>query len=256
MNIVKRVFNAIVNKDTAAQLPGRPPAVDGSEVYTKGQYILQSPFGYNPPFNQFRALELVKSWAFICSNLNAGVIAGTPLKLYTTRATGEPMPKIAPYRKLNKYDGKALVNRVKSQSPAAVANSGGGDVIEITEHPVLDLVRNINPYRNHTETIKETMLWRQNCGNCYWYIVRGQHGMMQGIPTAIWILPSERVNVSEGAEPSLDPVLEARLRDYFAALAMQGLLASEKYCDFSCKDIAEIAYKQADEMLEEREYAQ
>lgn len=30
-------------------------------------------------------------------------------------------------------------------------------------------------------------------------------------------LPSERVNVSEGAEPSLDPVLEARLRDYFAA---------------------------------------
>jgi hypothetical protein len=46
------------------------------------------------------------------------------------------------------------------------------------------------------------------------------------------------------------------LRDYFAALAMQGLLACEKYCDFSCKDIAEIAYKQADEMLEEREYAQ
>jgi len=42
------------------------------------------------------------------------------------------------------------------------------------------------------------------------------------------------------------------LRDYFAALAMQGLLAANIE-DWSCTDIAEVAYKQADEMLEERE---
>ena len=43
------------------------------------------------------------------------------------------------------------------------------------------------------------------------------------------------------------------LRDHFAALAMQGLLAADNSFELSCKDIAEIAYKQADEMLEERE---
>jgi hypothetical protein len=43
------------------------------------------------------------------------------------------------------------------------------------------------------------------------------------------------------------------LRDHFAALAMQGLLAADIDFDWSCQDIAEVAYKQADEMLKERE---
>jgi hypothetical protein len=41
------------------------------------------------------------------------------------------------------------------------------------------------------------------------------------------------------------------LRDYFAALAMQGLLAADIE-DWSSTDIAEVAYKQADEMLKMR----
>lgn len=42
------------------------------------------------------------------------------------------------------------------------------------------------------------------------------------------------------------------LRDHFAALAMQGLLAGDTNCQIPCATIAEMAYEQADYMLEER----
>ena len=49
---------------------------------------------------------------------------------------------------------------------------------------------------------------------------------------------------------------ELTLRDHFAALAMQGLLAADNSFELSCKDIAEIAYATAEAMLKERqEYA-
>ena len=43
------------------------------------------------------------------------------------------------------------------------------------------------------------------------------------------------------------------LRDYFAAKAMQGLLAVELKPDVENEDIAEVAYAIADAMLAERE---
>jgi len=43
------------------------------------------------------------------------------------------------------------------------------------------------------------------------------------------------------------------LRDYFAAMAMQGLMNADSKFEFSVFDIAEIAYTQADVMLKERE---
>jgi hypothetical protein len=45
---------------------------------------------------------------------------------------------------------------------------------------------------------------------------------------------------------------ELTLRDYFAAMAMQGLLANQEHSELSVKDIADIAYAQADAMLKER----
>ena len=43
------------------------------------------------------------------------------------------------------------------------------------------------------------------------------------------------------------------LRDYFAAQAMQGLLAADTGFTMYSAEIAEIAYKQADEMIKARE---
>lgn len=45
---------------------------------------------------------------------------------------------------------------------------------------------------------------------------------------------------------------EITLRDYFAALAMQGMMAADSKFECSVLDIAEIAYAQADAMLKER----
>ena len=42
------------------------------------------------------------------------------------------------------------------------------------------------------------------------------------------------------------------LRDYFAAMAMQGMMAADSKFECSVLDIADIAYTQADAMLKER----
>jgi hypothetical protein len=42
------------------------------------------------------------------------------------------------------------------------------------------------------------------------------------------------------------------LRDYFAAKAMQGLLATETFCERDDREIAKFAYGQADAMLAAR----
>ena len=43
------------------------------------------------------------------------------------------------------------------------------------------------------------------------------------------------------------------LRDYFAAKAMMGMSASPGFNDYNLSKIAELSYKQADEMLKARE---
>jgi len=42
------------------------------------------------------------------------------------------------------------------------------------------------------------------------------------------------------------------LRDWFASMAMQGLLASDVNTHWDADEIADLAYKQADEMIKER----
>jgi len=42
------------------------------------------------------------------------------------------------------------------------------------------------------------------------------------------------------------------LRDYFAAKAMQGMSANPGFNDYNLSKIAELSYKQADEMLKAR----
>ncbi len=53
-------------------------------------------------------------------------------------------------------------------------------------------------------------------------------------------------------DPHLTHIKGMSLRDYFAAKAMQGLYASSYYKE-SYATISEMAYKQADAMMKERE---
>ncbi len=48
---------------------------------------------------------------------------------------------------------------------------------------------------------------------------------------------------------------DLRLRDHFAGLAMQAMIAADVREVYANGDVAEIAYKQADAMLAEREKA-
>jgi hypothetical protein len=55
------------------------------------------------------------------------------------------------------------------------------------------------------------------------------------------------------AFPSVTGAVGMDLRDYFAAKAMQGILANPEYTTANAWEITEWAYLQADKMLERKE---
>jgi hypothetical protein len=62
-----------------------------------------------------------------------------------------------------------------------------------------------------------------------------------------------KLKVPNSGTDWLDEMIRQSLKDDFAAKAMQGLLAADTQFTMYSAQIAEIAYKQADEMLKARE---
>lgn len=139
-----------------------------------------------PPFSNTVAIELAKSWCWIAGNMNANVIASTPLRLFSRRTTGMGMPKLAAYKRLNK--------REESELAEVYAESDDTDIVEITEHPFLDLMKNVNRFRNQFDFIQESVLFELFTGNAYWLVERGQ-GLQAGIPTELWCLPADKMTI-------------------------------------------------------------
>jgi len=92
--------------------------------------------------------------AFRCASLNARILASCPIRLYTTEKSGASIVRMA--KQLGYYECKA--RRVSSRKKLnAIHNPGvvgykaadyaetADDVVEITHHPILDLLRGPDP---------------------------------------------------------------------------------------------------------------
>jgi len=133
--------------------------------------------------------EMVKaysSWVYACASKNASTCAQIPLRLFvakagkgkfimtrTKRISNETRKWLYSNPYLTKWTGKAV------------------DIEEVTEHPFLDLVRNVNSWMNEFELREITVLFQELTGNCYWYLVKSP----LGTPKEIWILQAQRVRI-------------------------------------------------------------
>ena len=156
------------------------------------QTALLSPQGAIPSFSADRAVELYTSWVYVAMNKNATAVANQPIRLYATRAQGESLPKIAPYKILTKEQQGKIREEAKLQQNSKVCTAE--EIVEICDHPFLDLMRNPNPFRAGFEFMEQTKLWLDGTGNNYWHIVKGT-GLMKDIPVQLWTLPSNQVNI-------------------------------------------------------------
>lgn len=148
--------------------------------------LIRPDSGLAPTIDRKRLIDEFKSWAFICAGRNASAIASVPLRLYATRAVGEGKAR----RRAKTLSSAELL--LLKANPALAFNARlkeAEDVEEIFEHPVLNLLKSVNPYENAFETMEKTAIFLDCTGDAYWHIMFSA----LGVPTEIYLLPSQWV---------------------------------------------------------------
>jgi len=130
----------------------------------------------------------VTGTAWRAASINATVVSGQTLRLYraTNGTSSSGGRKIRDRKKLkwitNEGSTKALVGKA-----AMYAGRANGDVEEVLDHPVLDLLQNPDPVYTGPLWMWLIAFFKEVAGRAYLYVgERGENG-----PSSAYILPSE-----------------------------------------------------------------
>lgn len=150
-------------------------------------------FGYMsrelPTETDFGAqLACYKSWVYVASSMNATSVAQVPIRLYAAKPGASsksrfPTKKLEPEQK-DKLLSQEYVRKLPQVRRAA-------DIEEIVDHPMLDLLRNVNSFNNAFDLWEVTQLHQELAGNAYWLLSKNK----LGVPQEIWIIPPDRVKI-------------------------------------------------------------
>jgi len=142
----------------------------------------------------------LKSTAWTCASINAGVCASLPPRLFLTVDRGGPSRH--PTRKLD----SATLTRLNL--PHTPFTAPGSQVEEVVDHPLLSLLRQVNPTHNSFDLWELTQLSLEVHGSAYWLL---DHDPVLDLPRAIWILPTHLVTPRrEPNSPRLVDAYEVR----------------------------------------------
>src|SRR5262245_4315 len=83
-------------------------------------------------------LTELKNTAWACASINAAVCAASPPKLYVQTAPGQPAPRCRT-RAIDPHTARTRSVRSTLQSAT---------VEEVVDHPLLTLLKQVNPYQN------------------------------------------------------------------------------------------------------------
>jgi HK97 family phage portal protein len=155
-----------------------------------------SPMGFLDAYRKQRLpthgdlLAELKNTAWTCASINSAVCAANPPHLYVQTRAGDPRPKCRT---------KAL----PWGHPLAVSRKSQGAVEEVLDHPLLNLLDQVNPMHNSFDLFELTQLYMEIIGSSYWLIERNG---LAGLPSAIWVLPSQ--NIRPVREPNSPQVVD------------------------------------------------
>lgn len=154
-------------------------------------YTLSRP---NVDYSAANEIKSYHSWVFVAASKNASSVASTPLRLYSAQPKGKSEKLVTPHRKLSSSEVAKLLRenpRLKVHKALKAMSSQDLDVIEITEHPFIELMGQINPMRSTFEFFEETQLFLDLTGDAYWLIENNS----LGIPVNLYLLPSQYVTI-------------------------------------------------------------
>lgn len=120
-----------------------------------------------------------KGWVYVCASRNAHTVASIPLRLYTAE---EVLPEASRVFRA-KGVGSAQRRFIEQKQRRALSH-----LTELTEHPLLDLLRLANPEEIGFSLIERTDLHQELIGNAYWLLEPYGDSIHKGLPKNIWPL--------------------------------------------------------------------
>lgn len=177
---------------------GARPTVDDPtawlDQYAWGEGLLSG----RKPKNKDDFIRAFQSWVYICVKLNAQSVASVPLRLYVAKQTRGQKFKTIDTRPIDKARLKYLQSNTGLESYIRKSK----EIEEVTEHPFLELMKEVNPYQNRRDLWELTMTFLDLTAETYWLLLPDN----LKVPKQVHIMPSQYVNPKFGT--SLDKAIE------------------------------------------------
>ncbi len=142
-------------------------------------------------------MQQLKNTAWACVSINSAICASRPPTLYVTTQDSDPKPKchtktLSPERE----------QELRSSPKIASRHRKAMKIEEVIDHPLITLLEQVNPVHNSFDLWELTTLYQEVHGSAYWQIETNS----LGLPSAIWILPSQNVTPvrSQGSSQIVD----------------------------------------------------
>jgi len=162
----KKVEEKVIEQNIVEEKAITPIAVTKHNIET----ITQETWSDKKEMTQEDMLSQYKSWSFICARLNGESVATQKLRLYARTAPNQKRIKNFTAKEVDKKMFKSIVKSIPNTKPVEI-------IEEIYDHPVLDLIYNVNPNSNYFDNMQLTQTYMDLCGNAYLYIVFDKSGM-------------------------------------------------------------------------------
>jgi len=132
--------------------------------------------GSNSASTDKALIAKIRGWSWTCIGRNATACAQVPLRLY--KVVGSPSTQ--------KIKSKALAPEKTAFLRTKLAERvvGSATLEEVTDHPILGLLRNVNPNDNAYDLKELTVKYLEAIGVDYWWLERGVDSNMVRSPDA------------------------------------------------------------------------
>jgi HK97 family phage portal protein len=206
-HLLHRLARWLLAKTAPAYLPAAAgaPALD----FFRTQ---RSPTAYD-------LLGELKNTAWTCASINAAVCAAFPPRLYVHSALGQPAPRC-----LTRALEPGLEKQLRSQ--AALRNPKSA-IEEVIDHPLLSLLRQVNPVHNAFDLWELTQLYLEVHGSAYWLL---DIDAVLDVPERIWVLPAHLVT------PRRDPASHKIVDHYEYRSQQTQRFPPRRIVHFRCPD--------------------
>jgi len=140
-------------------------------------------------------LRLYVGDVYSCVSLRADAVATTNLGLYSTQGKST----IAPARAIKSANASYLAKQ-SSLRPWLRKAATMDDVVEIVEHPLLDLFKRVNPWHNQFEFFECLSIYLDLLGKCHVFMARDELGRV----VELWPLPPDKIRGVYSRETLID----------------------------------------------------